>query len=225
MRNRRAIVYDDEKTIRMVLRMFFEERGYEVITSHEPNVCPAHDERFPCSGHRACADIIISDFRMPGLTGAQRFQLQSERRCPIPFANKAIMSGDILDRRLADLRRSGMFMIEKPIIFDTLAAWLSDREPCMDLSSPLAAVRRETRSGNSANMTYVISTGNEDFHGVAINTSTCGLCMQTTAPLTENSLVKVRPLVEPSTKPAQVRWVRDSEAGSYMAGLRFTGCF
>jgi len=49
MRKRRAIIFDDEPVVLLVLKDFFETRGYEVLAFREPVICPVYGNTTGCT--------------------------------------------------------------------------------------------------------------------------------------------------------------------------------
>jgi CheY-like chemotaxis protein len=93
MRKPRVIIYDDDVIILNMLELFFTKKGYEVLKYSSPAVCPFNYLAESCKNLNPCADVIISDYKMPGMTGAELFQRQAERGCRVDNKAKAIISG------------------------------------------------------------------------------------------------------------------------------------
>lgn len=56
---RRAVIFDDNDSIRRNLWYFFDQRGYEVFTFPEPGVCALHVVReCPCPANISCAEHV-----------------------------------------------------------------------------------------------------------------------------------------------------------------------
>lgn len=68
MERLRAVVLDDDYTIRTLVDGVLNERGYEVHGSSGPSTCPVFlDSKCSCSVNTHCTNIIITDINMPGL--------------------------------------------------------------------------------------------------------------------------------------------------------------
>jgi DNA-binding response OmpR family regulator len=222
MRRRRVVIYDDETMILNVLANYFSLHNYEVITFKSPVVCPIDDNHsISCDKVKYCADIIISDLIMPGMTGEELFNAQSLRKCKVPVKNKAIMSGSIGDDRIAKMRREGYKIFSKPISFDLLSQWINELEPEMDLSQPLGTNRKEHRRQSTQEITCILVDDTLTLKGIAMNISPSGLCVKIDAPVIEKQKLSVLCSHASDYRPAFVCWKRSLEKGYYLAGLSF----
>lgn len=81
--NAKLLVVDDETPIRMSLSSIFTELGYGVRTAHDGFSALAEIRR-------EIPDLILSDLKMPGMSG---FELLSIVRCRFPAIQVIAMSG------------------------------------------------------------------------------------------------------------------------------------
>jgi len=133
------MLYDDDQIVLDMLKLFFVRRGYEVFDYIEPVVCPLKknpDER--CDNFHPCADVIISDYQMPKMTGLELLQKQSKKGCKVDIKMKAIMSGNSDEKIIAKCNDLGYCFFQKPFTFSKLSIWLSEQEKFFDLSQQLA---------------------------------------------------------------------------------------
>jgi DNA-binding NtrC family response regulator len=221
MRKRRVIIYDDEKGILNVLTDYFSMRNYDVVTFESPVVCPIDVNNGLCTNNNACADIIITDFMMTGMTGVELFKAQSLRQCRVPIKNKALISGSVGDSQLEKMREEGYATFAKPFNFRLLSGWLEELEPGMDLSRPLGITRKEHRHQSNQQVTCISSTDGTTLKGIAVNMSRSGLCVRINAPVMEDQKLFVLLDHFGDNRPALVRWYRAVEEGHYLAGLSF----
>jgi CheY-like chemotaxis protein len=202
-----------------MLKMFFDLRGYEVIACREPGRCPVYDDEQRCDKSRPCADIVLTDYRMPKMTGIELLQAQRERGCKLAAGNKAIMSGYFDRGSLETIRRMGCTAFEKPITFEELEAWLEKCEKDMDLSCPLGLRRKEDRKACCSDIAYQIEQEDEVLQAVLVNRSDSGLCIRVQRPPKVTQIVNLRsgaPIVSPRLL---VRWTKPAGDGGYLVGM------
>ncbi|MDA8082578.1 MAG: response regulator [Nitrospiraceae bacterium] len=126
--NRRAIVYDDDHRILNLLESFLSMKGYEVLCLSVPVVCPVfEDDEVQCLRESPCADIILTDYQMPGMNGMELMKRQSEKGCRIDIRNKALISGfaAALQTQVAEM---GCAYFRKPFNLTELWKWISSCE-------------------------------------------------------------------------------------------------
>jgi len=84
----RALILEDDPSLRLMMQRILEQRGYEVVTYRDPSLCPLYHGNVCC---QACVDILITDNRMPNVTGLEFLESQHCKGCNIK--NVAVMSG------------------------------------------------------------------------------------------------------------------------------------
>ncbi len=221
MRKRRVIICDTNREVLNTLSYFFAARGgYEVLIYHEPSFCPIWSDQTDCTS--PCADIIIAGIVMPRMSGITLFKVQPLKGCRIFIKNKALISaGTFEDNSMRDVMESDCVLLEKPLDFNRIAAWLHHREKHMNLSQPLIIKRREVRLASGRQVEYRIRPSENITQGVSINASPSGLCLKTDAPLRCEQTVTINPAVPRLAEVASVRWAHEIKGGSYLVGLQF----
>ena len=146
MRKRRITIVDDDPSVLNMLKMFFELKDYEVIACSKPIRCSVCDGDQQCDNRRPCGDMLITDYRMPGMTGIELLQAQSRMGCRVPAKNKALISGNLDDKALEVVKELGCSYFSKPFTFNDLEVWLQQCEERMDLNQPLGLKRWELRA-------------------------------------------------------------------------------
>jgi DNA-binding NtrC family response regulator len=221
MRKRRAVVIDDEESIVNMLKNYLATRNYEVLSYTRPVVCPIPDKKGNlCSTNYPCADVIITNFRMPGMNGLELLQEQSTHGCRLTRENKAVMSGHIDEENYKEIRRLGYAFFQKPIDLSLFSAWLGECEKRMDLSEPLGSRRKEARHATYYEVRCLVDRTNELMNGMTINISDGGLCLKLAVPLMIRQTIHIdtiHPVI--ACRTASVQWVSRHQDGSYLAGL------
>jgi CheY-like chemotaxis protein len=129
----RIIVVDDEEVIRDVLKDFFTALGHEVLTSTEPLTCPIYTGgECPCAPGEVCGDFLITDNRMPRMSGIQFIQNQIRAGCKGITANKAIMSASFTDDELEQVRRLECRVFLKPFSLAEIEKWVNENRKNID---------------------------------------------------------------------------------------------
>lgn len=221
MRKRRAVVIDDEEIIVDLLKEFFSTRGYAVIPFARPVVCPIQDKKGNiCNTDYPCADVIITDFKMPRANGLELFQEQSRHGCKLQSANKAVMSGYLDGESYRKIKQLGYAFFQKPIDFFKLSTWLDECEKRMDLSQPLGSTRKETRHITRYRVQCQVDSIDETVDGITVDISNSGFCLKLAVPLSAGQIVHINktPAVI-ACRTASVQWVNRNPDGSYLAGL------
>ncbi len=123
----RVIVIDDEEIVLRVLKMHFENQGYDVIASVDPEVCDAFFRDIQCLNPPGvmCGDILITDNQMPRIRGIEFIESQLQRDCKISVECKAVMSGNFKQEDIERIDKIGCARFEKPISLVILDAWAS----------------------------------------------------------------------------------------------------
>jgi CheY-like chemotaxis protein len=127
----RAIVLEDNDSVRETLSIILKLRGYEVLAFPDPGACMAHlNHESESPEEHSCCDILITDVRMPGMTGLEYIESQKHHGCRVP--NVAVMSGSWNETELEEARRLSCRVFEKPFLLEDLNAWLSQSEKKID---------------------------------------------------------------------------------------------
>ena len=124
----RIIVLDDDASCRDFLCQVLTARGYEVLSAAEPSLCPLYRDLDAQFNHEhACGDLLLSDNRMPGMTGLEFVSRQQKRGCKGVIHNKAILSGSWQEVELKTAEQLGCQIFTKPYKLDELLGWLEGR--------------------------------------------------------------------------------------------------
>ena len=135
----RAIVLEDNDSVRETLSIILKIRGYEVLAFPDPCVFMAHlDHESKSLKEHSCCDILITDVRMPGMTGLEYLESQHHHECKIP--NIAVMSGSWTEDEIEVAHRLNCRVFEKPFLLEELNSWLSQSEKKIDPQRELSSL-------------------------------------------------------------------------------------
>lgn len=124
----RIIVLEDDPSTRGLLTQVLEHCGHEVISAPEPLSCPIYaDLDGRCNHLYACGDILLTDNRMPRMTGLEFIARQGERGCKGVVHNKAVFSGTWQQEELETAERLGCKVFNKPFQLSDILGWVVER--------------------------------------------------------------------------------------------------
>jgi CheY-like chemotaxis protein len=226
MRRPRAIIFDDEVVVLEVLKAFLSKRNYEVISFPEPRICPLYEQYTnTCSEMAPCADILITDFKMPQMNGAELLSRQSQRGCRLDSRNKAVMSGHLDEEQQKGIETLGSAQFAKPLNLSELSAWLSEREKTYDLSEPLAVIEKRNQGRypyHGMVEYYLDGTESEVSHSLGINISESGMCLYVWRDLCTAQVITIKSRLPVDPRRGTIRWIKNLHGTFSIAGLMFT---
>ncbi len=114
---RRALVVDDEPTIRSALVRYLRRRGWEAEEAEDGRVALGKIRRIGPHGYQ----IVVSDLRMPNCSGVELHDWLAEHR-PDLFGCLIITTGDLASPAWSNfISRTPRPLIEKPFDLAVLA--------------------------------------------------------------------------------------------------------
>jgi len=124
----KAVIIDDDPSIRALLANALHRRGYEVVVYHNPKECPLYSfDTCPCQAEKPCPTIIISDFDMPNVNGVEFIETLREKSCKCP--NIALVSGSFFSREVLErVSKLKIKFFAKPFHRSQINDWLDQIE-------------------------------------------------------------------------------------------------
>lgn len=119
----KVFLIDDEECIRDSIKWFLDDLGYDVVVANMPENCDVfhgHD----CTKENPCGHALIIDHNMPSTNGIDFIEQLIKRGCKGMVSNMLVISGDIRQVDIDKATRIGCTVMQKPVSFKTLVAWL-----------------------------------------------------------------------------------------------------
>jgi len=84
MRKLRINIFDDDAGNLKLLKVLMSQRDYDILTFDRPVVCPIDSSKSDkCNIGKPCADIIMTDYQMPEMTGIEMLLHQAQKGCKV----------------------------------------------------------------------------------------------------------------------------------------------
>lgn len=114
--NIRVLIFEDEEMVRKLFIRLLQKKGYEIYDFEDPISCPLYEKaECNCPLNKMCADIIITDIKMPHTNGLKFVKEQKEKNCKVK--NIVVISGLVTPDLKEDIEKLGYKCLRKP--FDT----------------------------------------------------------------------------------------------------------
>jgi len=130
----RTLLLEDDSNSRHLLSLLLARRGHQVFGYDSPLRCPYLEKSIcACYNDRPCFDFLISDNKMPGMTGLEFIVLQDQRGCRLDNRRKALLSGWLRDDEKRLAARLDCRVFEKPLNWIGFCQWLEEGEALISL--------------------------------------------------------------------------------------------
>lgn len=118
----RVFVFDDEPMIRRVFSAIARRCGYDVEVFRGAASCVPQDGPCACGPGEVCADAILTDHNMPGMSGLDLIEHLRARGCGCRHI--ALISGFLTPEVAERARRLKTDVFSKPVERTELELWL-----------------------------------------------------------------------------------------------------
>ncbi len=121
----RAVVIDDQPLCREFLKDYLTERGYQVdCYSGQQFQSFCSQSGACCQAERPCADLLLTDNRMPHRSGLELLEEQIARGCKLVKQKRAVLSGGWSREERQRAIELGCQVFDKPFDLSGMDAWL-----------------------------------------------------------------------------------------------------
>ena len=121
---RRALVIDDDVYCLDISVEYFLDKDFSVASELRATCSMMKKGLDTCPMSEPCYDFILSDNRMPDMTGLEFFTYQRQAGCKVSPQRKALISGDISDKDQKEAKEFGYTIFKKPCPLSTLDQWI-----------------------------------------------------------------------------------------------------
>ena len=127
----KAMILDDNPTIRSMLERMLHRRGYVVVTYANPTECPLYmDEPRQCPTDDSCPSVIVTDYDMPFVNGVEFIEALHRKGCDCPHV--ALITGSLPDEPIMErIAKLGITFFQKPVHRDQIHGWLDRVESAL----------------------------------------------------------------------------------------------
>jgi len=121
----RILVFEDEFSVRKPLCSYLRLRGHEVLDFPSPVTCElVVSKKCTCPRDQACADLVITDMKMPEMSGLDLVRVLAEKGCKAPTKNKIVISSSLSPDQEEEFRLLGCHYLHKPFDLEDLSELL-----------------------------------------------------------------------------------------------------
>lgn len=124
MKTKTALIIEDDSTNRAVMEDLLSLAGYETRTYE--SAASFLEKHTPTCGHPShcpCYDLVLTDNRMPNMTGLEFLETLQFIGCKIPTGKKAIISGNWSPEEENAAKALGCTIFSKPEDMSNLVPW------------------------------------------------------------------------------------------------------
>lgn len=120
----KALLLEDDLGCREVIIEILSACNIEVEAHHDPTCFLKKTDKCPVDS--PCVDFILTDNKMPHMTGLNFLHRLEEMECKIPVVNRAIFSGNFSSEDLESIEHLGVKYFNKPCSISNVYNWLEE---------------------------------------------------------------------------------------------------
>lgn len=125
----RIILLGDQEEISGLYSLYLRSKGYEVFHFSSPSSCSLLvEQKCTCPRDYLCADIIITQMDMAGMSGLELIRHQNEKGCHALPENKAIIFSEFTSSQEHQAKALGCKIMQKPFRLVDLMNWVNECE-------------------------------------------------------------------------------------------------
>ncbi len=121
-----ALLFEDNDFYREVMTEVLLEKNFQVAAYTDPTAFLSQKAACCCAASGPCADVMITDNQMPGMTGLEFLEHVRARGCKLPNDSTAIISGNWSKQDHAQALKLGCKIFHKPTSLDAILDWLDE---------------------------------------------------------------------------------------------------
>ena len=119
-----ALLFEDNSLCRDLMTEILTEKNFEVAAFADPvSYVAAKNNCRNCTGN-SCADALITDNQMPGMSGLELIQWINDRGCKLANHPKAVISGSWSNEEHEQAQQLGCKIFQKPATIEEIHQWL-----------------------------------------------------------------------------------------------------
>ncbi len=126
MPTKTALLFEDNDFYREVMTEVLLEKNFQVLAYTDPRAFLFKKADCCSAGNKPCADVMITDNQMPGMTGLEFLEHVRARGCKLPNDSTAIISGNWSQQDHAQALKLGCKIFHKPTSVDAILDWLDE---------------------------------------------------------------------------------------------------
>jgi CheY-like chemotaxis protein len=121
----RILFFGNQEEINSLYSLFLRSKGYEVLHFQSPSACALiKKQTCSCPRNHVCADMMISDMDMEGMTGLELIRQQYERGCRALTEHKAVISKGLTSSQKSEAAALGCKTLLQPFRLKDMMEWV-----------------------------------------------------------------------------------------------------